>query len=45
MLLMKSDLTLLAVIASNLLISTIIEFVNAERYATSDSTVKTGTVD
>jgi len=45
MLLMKSDLTLFAVIASSRLISTIIELVNAERYATSESTVKTGTAD
>lgn len=34
---MKSDLTLLAVIASNRLISTIMELVKAERYATSAS--------
>jgi hypothetical protein len=45
MLLMKSDFILLDVSASRRLISTIKEFVNAERYAISESTVKTGTAD
>lgn len=45
MLLMKSDFTKLEVMASSRLISTITEFVNAERYATSESNVKTGTED
>lgn len=45
MLLMKSDFILLEVMASNRLISTITELVNDERYATSESTVKTGTAD
>lgn len=42
---MKSDFILLADIASSLLISTMTEFVNADRYEISDSTVKTGTAD
>ena len=45
MLLIKSDFILLAVIASNLEISTITELVKAERNATSLSTVNTGTED
>jgi hypothetical protein len=45
MLLMKSDFILLDVSASRRLISTIKEFVNAERYEISESTVKTGTAD
>jgi hypothetical protein len=42
---MKSDFILLAVIASNLEISTMTELVKAERNATSLSMVKTGTKD
>ena len=45
MLLMKSDFILFDVSASRRLISTIKEFVKAERYASSDSTVKTGTAN
>jgi hypothetical protein len=45
MLLMKSDFILFEVSASRRLISTIKEFVKAERYASSESTVKTGTGD
>lgn len=42
---MKSDFILLEVSASSRLISTIKEFVNAERKAISESAVKTGTAD
>lgn len=45
MLLIKSDFILFAITASRRLISTITELVNAAKYATSFSTVKTGTAD